>query len=195
MDNGAVKTRVKGPNRYLEGLWQERIIWNITKNVLEKDLGHYGATYFRGGNVNQTLIWGQGSETYTLTWYRPNTHPIKPGIISKPEFGIAKDGVQVINIESKNWTPSYKPLSLYQVDKQIITRFSYVPAPNNILVISELKVEPTVAEPVQRLLDDNNVRTIILTHRKATSSYDVESHDVINKTLPSKLKQILKLGP
>ncbi len=198
MRNGVARkpaAQCQKPSTYEVGLWQEQIIWDITKNVLETNLGTFEVQKVDDINVRQTLSWGHEGNIYNLTWYKPNTHPMTARSISKPEFGIAKNGIHLIIIESKNWNPYYKYLSLWQVERQIITRFRYIPAPNNILVITDLRVEPTASGQVCNLFADYNVNTIILTHRQATSSHDAKSQHTINETLPPVLNEILKLGP
>jgi hypothetical protein len=198
MGKGAARTHAAKSQRvspYEVGSWQEDIIWDVTKSVLEENLGTYEVQNVRDPDVKQILRWGQNGDIYEVTWYKPNTHPVKTGSISKPEFGITKNGVQIINIESKNWDPYYKPLSLCQVERQIITRFRYIPALDNVLVISEFRMEPTAWGQVWDLFADYNVNIIILTHRQAISSHDARSRKRIDSSLSTLLMEKLKLGP
>jgi hypothetical protein len=182
------------PNRYLEGLWQEKIIWNVTTDFLDTNLGESQSHSCQEVDVKQILTWEHGHDIYNLAWYRPNTHPVVAGSVSKPDFGITQNGNQLISIESKNWEPNYKPLSIYQVDTQIISRFRYLAAPNRILIISKLNLEPADTNKIWNLLKQNPV-TLIRTGRKTQGIYDTKSYRIIKKCLPPIITRILKLDP
>jgi hypothetical protein len=180
----------ESPTSYEVGLWQEKITWKIINNVYDIHLGTSQFETDTNPDVKRKVTWTQGNDNYALKWYQPNTHPIHVGAISKPEFGIVVNGVETLNIESKNWHVNYKPLSLYQVDKQIISRYRYVNAPVNVLIISELRLEESDAEKILNLFEEWSVK-VILTHRQATSDTDIDSYGIIRSELEPVLLDLI----
>lgn len=154
-------SRPQSATPYEVGLWQEKITWNVISGSIEDHLGSGRADFTTSANVKQTVSWGSSAYKLTLTWYKPNTHPITIGSTSKPEFNLSINGTPISNFESKNWRVDYKPLSYFQVDKQIISRFRYVKAPRNILIISELRLEEAVSENILNLLGEWNVKLVL----------------------------------
>jgi hypothetical protein len=129
---------------YDVGLWQEILIWKVITDVLERKLGPATKNTTQVGYVKQTLTWPTGTHTYEVKWHTPNTHPGEPGKFSSPEFGILVDQDRVMNIESKNWAVDYKPLSADSTQSQIVSRFQYLTANQNILIITDSRSHQSV---------------------------------------------------
>jgi hypothetical protein len=180
------RSPVQFVNPYEVGWWQEKIVWDVINEVFDSRLDCVSTENRPSQDVKEAVTWSNGNDSVVVKWYKANTHPIHVGSISKPEFGIVVNGDQIANIESKNWHTLYKPLSIFQVDKQVISRFRYIWAPQNILIISELRLEKCDHDEILNLLDEYHV-TVLLTHRKAIESTDIESY----KTIWTKLQPIL----
>ena len=113
------------------------------------------------------------------------------GEFSSPEFGILVDQDRVMNIENKNWAVNYKPLSADSTQSQIVTRFKYLTANQNILVITDWIVEKNDSIVIQGLINQWNIDGI-LTHRQATAPDDWSSYNAIYPQLKPILLGILK---
>jgi hypothetical protein len=173
------------------GLWQEILIWKAITDVFERKLGPAAKNTTQVGYVKQTLTWSTGTHTYEVKWHTPNTHPGEPGKFSSPEFGILVDQDRVMNIESKNWAPNYKPLSADSTKSQIISRFQYLTANQNLVIITDWIVEKSDSLEIQSLLNQWNIH-VILTGRQAEAPDDWDSYRAIYRQLKPILLSVLK---
>lgn len=183
-------SRSQEASTYLQGLWQEEIVWTVINEFWDGLAVEYSVVDEPTVDVKHSVTWKGVSNTYTLRWFKPNTHPIYIGSISKPEFGLLVNGIQVANIESKNWHVKYKPMSYYDADKLIISRFRHVVSKQSILIISELRLEDGDSQQIRNLLNDWHVK-VILTHRKADGFHDKESYQMIKNQLEPMLTKIV----
>lgn len=173
------------------GLWQEIIVWKIILDAARQRVPRINIDNTQRSQIKQKLTWTNAGRTYIVNWYTPNTHPQAKGAISKPEFDVSINDKRILDIESKNWNVNYKPLSLAVVKSQIITRFQYLKADQNVLVISEWRTENSATPTIQTMLNLWHIEKI-LTHRQATGACDVRSYNAIKVHLEPILAKVLQ---
>ena len=164
------------------GLWQEAIIRRVILNTANEYIGQPWLHLFPEGPIREVAVWESKPIKYTLRWWKPNTHPLNRQRERKPEFTLTVDTRRVLNIESKNWSENYKPLSLATTKSHIVDRFQSERADRNVLVITALRLEKTARSEILRLLCQNGI-ACYLTGHKATSALDYISYKRIRYLL------------
>jgi hypothetical protein len=177
------------------GMDQERLIRQVVLDVAATQLGvgeQVNGPALNAERIRERITWTTKNGTWTVTWFRPNTHPMHVGDLHVPDFDFWINGHRMANLESKNWQVRWL-LSLQGANEKIVSRVTGRPVElGNILVISELLCQHCAEEQVLELLRQYRFK-VLLTHRQAEGPDDEVMYEIIRTKLEPILAYVFTL--
>jgi len=173
---------IQRPSPYRIGHDQELVIKKIIVDVATSSIGECDNVHNSNPDIRETIVWHKDYETWTVNWYRPNTHPKEVGEAHVPDFDFWVDDRRLANLESKNWEPKWS-LSLSQAEEKIFSRVTGRPVElSNILVISKLLCQHGDEQRILNLLREYRFK-VVLTGRKTENPNDQTMYELLRTKL------------